>query len=497
MSNKCGLSIFIMLIINISTTKMVLSKVNRSSFPHDFIFGAGTSAYQIEGAANVDGKGLSNWDYFTHKDPRLVIDGSNADVAADFYHRYKEDIKLMKEIGLDSFRFSISWPRILPNGTKEGGVNEHGIRFYNNLIDELLRNGIQPFVTLYHWDLPQTLEENYKGFLSNKIVSDFVEYADICFKEFGDRVKYWVTLNEPNIVAMLGYAKGVHVPQRCTPGIEGYPPCREGNSSTEPYLVGHHFLLAHASAVKLYKDTYQSSQKGQIGITVGCDWGEPYDNSEKNKQAAERYYEHFCGWMFNPVKFGEYPETMRLLVGDRLPKFTEEETNMLKNSFDFLALNSYSSTYVRDQSPKFKHYDQDDHANKTFRNEKGFIGRATPSDRIYEYPQGFKKLVIHMKNKYENPTIIITENGYPTTEEDVNHEDTPRKRYIQQHLSHLLQAMKSGANVKGYFVWAIMDDFEWNAGYLSKYGLIYVDRKDDLKRHIKKSGKWYRTFLHS
>ncbi|MED6143243.1 hypothetical protein PIB30_004329 [Stylosanthes scabra] len=228
----------------------------RRSFPADFIFGSGSSAYQVEGAADEGGKGPSNWDNYTHSYPGRIKDGSNGDVSVDGYHRYKEDIKLIKDMNMDSYRFSISWPRILPKGRVSGGVNKEGIKYYNDLIDELKAKGLKPFVTIFHWDVPQALEEEYGGFLSPKIVDDFKDYAKLCFKEFGDRVKYWNTVNEPWTFSRNGYAKATYAPGRCSSWQNLN--CTGGDSATEPYNVAHNMLLAHAAAVNIYRTRYQS-----------------------------------------------------------------------------------------------------------------------------------------------------------------------------------------------------------------------------------------------
>eukprot|EP00257_Ricinus_communis_P001685 XP_002512147.2 cyanogenic beta-glucosidase [Ricinus communis] len=256
-----------------------LGSVRRSSFPAGFKFGTASSAYQYEGAANGYGRGPSIWDTFTHKYPGKIKDRSNGDTAVDSYHRYKEDVAIMKSLGFDAYRFSISWSRLLPRGRLSRGVNQEGIDYYNNLINELLLNGIQPFVTLFHWDLPQALEDEYGGFLSSKIVCDFQNYAELCFSNFGDRVKHWITLNEPLSYANDGYATGLKAPGRCSKWISLN--CTGGDSGTEPYIIGHNQLLAHAAAVRVYKDKYQMYQKGQIGITLNSEWILPM-NSESN-----------------------------------------------------------------------------------------------------------------------------------------------------------------------------------------------------------------------
>ncbi|KAK3205082.1 hypothetical protein Dsin_019128 [Dipteronia sinensis] len=327
------------------------ASLNRSSFPPGFIFGTASSAYQYEGAANEGGRGPSLWDTFTHRYPDKIKDGSNGDVAIDSYNRYKEDVGIMKEMNLDAYRFSISWSRILPDGKLSRGVNKEGVRYYNNLINELLSKGIQPFVTLFHWDTPQALEDEYGGFLSPLIVEDFRDYAEVCFKAFGNRVKHWITLNEPWSYSIGGYAAALLAPGRCSEwqGLN----CTGGDSATEPYLVSHHQLLAHATAVQLYKNKYQISQKGIIGITLVTSWMVPLSSARHHQNAAQRALDFMLGWFMDPLTNGDYPHTMKSLVGSRLPKFSEEESNMIKGSFDFLGLNYYTANYVA-YAPQFR-----------------------------------------------------------------------------------------------------------------------------------------------
>ncbi|GAB4832684.1 hypothetical protein Ancab_006700 [Ancistrocladus abbreviatus] len=422
--------------------------INRKFFPEDFIFGAGESAYQIEGAADEDGRAPSIWDTFTKQHPEKIDGGSNGDIADDFYHRYKEDIKQMKEMGLDSFRFSISWSRILPRGKLSGGVNPLGIKFYNDLINELLANGIKPFVNLYHWDLPQVLEDEYGGLLSPKIVEDFRDYADLCFKEFGDRVKHWTTMNEPNLVAMNGYASGIFAPGRCSNYIGN---CTAGNSATEPYIVAHHFLLCHATAVNLYKAKYQDSQKGIIGITISASWTVPINQTLASRMAAVRDFDFTFGWFVEPITYGRYPKTMRKIVGSRLPKFTKKESNMLKKSLDFLGVNYYSASYAADNPYSNSvnlSYTTDNHATVTADRNGIPIGEPTPVSFIYIYPRGIRAVLLYIKEKYENPPVIITENGVGETnnsslpiKEALN--DKLRIKYLSRHLAYLLKAIKA------------------------------------------------------
>ncbi|PON38487.1 Glycoside hydrolase, partial [Parasponia andersonii] len=331
-----------------------------------------------EGATDVDGRGASIWDSFTRTHPEKIADHSSGDVADEFYYHYKDDIALMKYIGFDSFRFSISWPRLIPGGKISGGVNQKGVQFYNNLIDELLSNGLQPLVTLFHWDLPQALEDEYGGFLGPQIVNDYRDYVDFCFKEFGDRVKHWITFNEPNIFANCGYDNGIMAPGRCS-SFAGN--CTTGNSGTEPYIVVHHTILAHANAVKLYRDKYQVSQKGIIGITVMCHWMVPKFETPASHKAASRALDFLFGWIVDPIMLGDYPETMQFFVGSRLPKFTEEQSTFVKGSLDFLGLNYYTAKYAEEATTTHSSYvnvsySTDSHVNTT--DEKNGIPIGQP-----------------------------------------------------------------------------------------------------------------------
>lgn len=322
------------------------SMITRHDFPSDFIFGAGTSAYQVEGAAALDGRKPSIWDTFTHAGN--MPDKSTGDVAADQYHHYKGDVALMSEMELDAYRFSISWSRLIPDG--RGAVNPKGLEYYNNLINELIRHGIEPHITLYHFDLPQSLEDAYNAWLNRQIVKDFKAYAEVCFREFGDRVKYWTTFNEANIFPFLGYDLGLWPPQRCS-----YPfgNCSAGNSTVEPYIVGHHILLSHAATVELYREKFQSQQKGSIGISINAGWFVPMTNSSEDSAATQRILDSVYGWIIEPVIYGEYPASMKKIVGSRLPSFTKQEPEKLRGSFDFIGLIHYTTKYVSD-APSYR-----------------------------------------------------------------------------------------------------------------------------------------------
>ncbi|KAH9774629.1 Beta-glucosidase 12 [Citrus sinensis] len=451
------------------------ANLNRTCFPKEFIFGTAASSYQYEGAAAEDGRGPSIWDTFTHKFPDRTNHGDNGDVAVDFYHRYKEDVKLMKEMNLDAFRFSTSWSRILPR--------------------------LQPFVTLFHGDLPQGLEDEYGGFLSPRIVDDFSDFADLCFKEFGDRVKHWITLNEPHSYSTSGYSEGNGAPGRCSKYKN--QACQAGDSSTEPYLAGYHQLLAHAAAVEVYKRKYQANQKGVIGITLNSHWFVPYSNEKPDVEAAQRALDFMLGWYMDPVINGDYPLSMRTLVKERLPKFTEEQSARLKGSFDFIGMNYYTSYYARNNPVANTiniSYTTDSLANLTAMRNGKLIGPQAASNWLFVYPSGFRDLLIYIKEKYSNPTLYITENGM----DEVNNASLPleealkdpmRVDYYNSHLSFLQIAMKEGVNVKGYFAWSLLDNFEWSSAYSVRFGINFIDYKNGLKRYPKQSAIWFKNFL--
>jgi beta-glucosidase len=323
----------------------------KESLPSDFQWGYATAAPQIEGAWNQDGKGVSIWDAFGHT-PGKVKDGSNADDTARSYDFYKQDVARMKEYGVTGYRFSLSWSRIIPLGGKDDPVNEKGIEFYSKLIDELIANGITPFLTLFHWDTPQALEDRYGGMLNKEeYIPDFNRYARVCFERFGDRVKHWITYNEPGVYTLAGYAAGVHAP-----GRSSFRELNEhGDSSTEPFIVAHTEILSHAYAAKIYKEEFKPMQKGTIMITLHGNWNEPWDkNDPKDVEAAQRAQEFEIAWFADPLyKTGDYPESMRAQLGDRLPKFTPEESKLVLGSSEAYGMNSYTAFYIkhRDAEP--------------------------------------------------------------------------------------------------------------------------------------------------
>ncbi|GAB4835342.1 Beta-glucosidase 42 [Ancistrocladus abbreviatus] len=466
-------------------------EVTRSDFPPDFVFGVATSAYQVEGACKEGNRGPSIWDAFSHTEGN-IIDESNADITVDQYHRYKEDVELISTLGFNAYRFSISWTRIFPDGlgTK---VNDEGISYYNNLINALLEKGIQPWVTLYHWDLPLHLEESMGGWLNKEIVKYFGIFAETCFAHFGDRVKYWTTINEPHQSIILGYGLGL------------FAPGRHENASTEMCLAGHHQLLAHAYAVSIYKTKFKETQGGQVGLVLDCEWDEPVSDKMEDLDAASRCLDFQLGWFLNPIYYGDYPEVMRERVGDRLPQFSLEEKNLLRNAIDFIGLNHYTSRYVTHSAESSGELDLEfckaQEVEKIAEWEGGeSIGELAGSFWLYVVPWGIRKTINYIAKKYNNPIIYVTENGMD--DEDSHsapvHEmldDRLRVTYFKGYLAAVAQSIKDGADVRGYFAWSLLDNFEWGFGYTKRFGIVYVDYKNGLSRHPKSSANWFKKFL--
>ncbi|XP_073155956.1 oleuropein beta-glucosidase-like [Henckelia pumila] len=481
------------------------SKISSVDFPRGFVFGAATAAYQVEGAYAEGGKSLSIWDAFALRTPSKIKDGSNGCVATDQYHRYKEDVMLVKKLGFGAYRFSIAWTRVLPGGRLSMGKNMVGIKYYNDVIDFCLAQGIEPYVTIFHFDLPQCLEDEYGGFLSKQIVKDFVEFAELCFWEFGDRVKHWFTINEPWSYVYQGYVLG-----NFPPGHGGanstISMAKYNDASTEPYKVAHHLILAHAYVVDVYRRNFKTVQGGKIGMVNFVMWYEPLDEYDSEDQKASlRAIDFMMGWFVEPTVTGQYPESMREFVGERLPTFTKDEENLVKGSFDFQGLNYYTTNYAKNNptpdatSPAVA----DIHVTYSTERDGILIGpAATGSNWILRVPWGLQKILQYAKNKYGNPVIYITENGVSeannkslsVTEALV---DESRNTYIQDHLYYIKKAIDDDqVKVKAYFVWSLLDNYEWFSGYTSRFGLFYVDFANGLTRYPKNSAVWMLNFLH-
>ncbi|KAL6845026.1 hypothetical protein ACP4OV_025199 [Aristida adscensionis] len=464
----------------------------RQDFPREFVFGAGTSAYQYEGATDEDGRSPSIWDTFTHAG--RMPDKSTGDLGAGGYHKYKEDVQLMSDTGLEAYRLSISWSRLIPRG--RGPVNPKGLAYYNNVINELVKRGIEIHVTLYHLDFPQILEDEYHGWLSPRVVEDFTAYAEVCFREFGDRVRHWTTMDEPNVISIAAYDSGAFPPCRCSApfGIN----CTVGNSTVEPYIVGHHSILAHASVVNLYRQKYQATQKGVVGMNVYSFWNYPFSTTPADMAATQRSLDFMIGWIVNPLVYGDYPEIMKKVVGSRLPTFSKEQSDMIRGSTDFIGINHYTSVYVSDRSngadTELRDYNADIAATFRFSRNDPPTGQFIPFNMPAD-PQGLQYMLEFFRDTYKNIPVYVQENGYGQLFNDSIYDDQ-RVEYLKGYIGSMLAALRNGANVKGYFVWSFLDVFELLVGYHSRYGLYRVDFQDpELPRSPRLSAQWYSKFL--
>ncbi|MDD2403949.1 MAG: GH1 family beta-glucosidase [Victivallaceae bacterium] len=439
---------------------------------NNFVWGVATAAYQVEGAWLEDGKGLSIWDAFTHI-PCKISHNDTGDIACDQYHRYAEDVALMRELGVNAYRFSLSWSRIIPDGS--GQVNPAGIAYYNRLIDCLLENGITPWVTLYHWDLPLALQMEDDGWLNRKTAKNFSRYAKICFDNFGDRVKNWITLNEPWCSAVLGHGLAVFAPGRCSPD--------------EPYQAGHHLLLGHAMAVREFRN---GGFTGKIGISNNCDWREPLTETQEDRLAAQRALEFFYGWFTDPPVKGDYPDVMRERLGNRLPQFTEEEKNMLRASVDFLGLNHYTTAFAS-ATPTGDQIDNISGNGGMSEEQEVYLSDSPEWEKTAlqwnVVPWGFRKMLNWIGDRYPSLPIYVTENGCTTNDSsrEIAENDESRCRFLSAYIDAMQQAVDAdGQNVQGYFCWSLLDNFEWVHGYSQRFGLIHCDF-ETLERTPKKS----------
>ena len=462
-------------------------------FTHDFLFGAASAAYQIEGAYKEDGKGVSNWDVFS-KIKGKTLNGTNGDTAIDHYHGFKEDIRLMAEMGLESYRFSVSWTRIFPNDS--GKVNEKGVAFYDSLINECLRYGIVPFVTLYHWDLPQYLEEK-GGWRNKETVRQFAAFANICFESFGDWVKHWITFNEPVYFLRFGYITGAH-----PPGLK--------NDQKGFFEALHHVMTAHAEAVVLYKS---KKQYGEIGFSHGFAPNYAASDSDSDKE-AENHANHFETFMYlDPVFKGEYPEYCLKSLEERKLLFhiSDEEASVIKRASeqnDFIGLNYYHpNAVVRVKDRKDAEIDYSREASTGQKRQfyyDGYYEIVKPEDKVYTKwgwevsPEGLLDGIRMLRERYESDLkVYITENGLgdqdPVIEDEIM--DVPRIKFIEKHLAAVKEGNLRGYNIKGYFAWSAIDLLSWLNGFEKQYGFIYVDHENGLKRKKKLSYYWYKEVI--
>jgi beta-glucosidase len=438
--------------------------IDPSSFPSDFVWGAATASYQIEGATHEDGRGESVWDRFCAT-PGKVRSGDNGDIACDFFHRYRDDVKLMKELGLDAFRFSIAWPRVLPNG--RGEVNQAGLDFYDRLVDELLANGIEPFATLFHWDSPQALEAA-GGWRARETAEAFVEYAEAVAGRLGDRVRHWITHNEPWVYAWIGNAWGKHAP-----GHE---------SEADAVAVAHHLLLSHGWAVDAIRG---AAAAARVGITLNLAHSYPASDTPEDEAAAWKVDGEANRWFLDPLFRGAYPadllernELVALVLGDG-------DLDAISTPIDFLGVNNYFRFLVGAgaDGPKME------------RNPE-----APYTDMGWEvYPEGLRQLLVRVTEDYSPAAIYITENGAAFSDvrsHDGRVHDIERTSYLESYIGAVGQAIADGSPVKGYFVWSLLDNFEWAEGYSKRFGIVYVDYPT-LERVPKDSFYWYRDLLAS
>ncbi|TPX38162.1 hypothetical protein SmJEL517_g00151 [Synchytrium microbalum] len=412
------------------------------------LYGAATSAYQVEGAANVSGRTPSIWDAFT-RIPGKIADGSNGDVACDHYHKYEQDIMIMKDLGFQVYRFSLSWTRMMP---ERGQVNEEGVAFYNRLIDALIQNGITPYVTLYHWDLPQAHQEEYGGWTSVKVVDDFNEFATVAFSKFGDRVKNWISINEPYTFCNMGYQMGIFAP-----GVTG-----------QQQQCNHNILLAHCRVVETFRTRFNN---GRIGITMDSEWTEPYSNSTADVNAAENALVAHLGTFADPIFLtGDYPESVKA-INPSLSIFTDEQKRQLKGSADFFGLNFYTASYEQ-AGPN------NTSVNTKYRDGQP-IGAVSDSPWLFVVPWAFRKQLVWIKNRYGSVEIVVTENGVSVPNEtnvDVSIHDTFRQNFYQSYLASMMDAVRiDGVKVTTYMAWSFLDNFEWADGYSKRFGIVHVD----------------------
>ena len=463
-------------------------------FPKHFLWGAASAAYQVEGAWDKDGKIESIWDEWT-KIPGKTFQGTNGDVAADHYHRYLEDIALMKELGLKTYRFSISWTRVLNRDQR----NVKGLEFYHNLIDALIENGIEPMVTMYHWDLPKWIQDEYGGWMSPKIVDEFLKYAKLCFDEFHKKVKYWIVMNEPNIFTHLGYMLGVHPPGQV-------------DRLNEFLLTYHHTALVHANVVKLYKEG--NYDKGMIGSSIALTPAYPKSKDEIDMFAYKRYMDLNFYWYTDIYYKGKYPEwameyyrnqgVIDFMMDDSDVKVLKEASELV----DFIGVNYYQSTMIADNPIEdgigLKMFNTD--GKKRDFEETGIPGiYKNVENKNVEYtdwnwvvdPQGLTLALKLLHDRYHLP-IVISENGlgaFDTIVDNKIHDDY-RIDFIEKHVDAIKHALEDKVDVMGYCVWSFTDLLSWLNGYQKRYGLVYIDFEDEkLKRIRKDSFYWYKNLI--
>ncbi|MBI5958114.1 MAG: beta-glucosidase [Chloroflexi bacterium] len=437
-----------------------------AQFPKDFVWGASTCAYQIEGAAQEDGRGETIWDRFSHT-PGRIKDGSNGDVACDHYHRYRDDVKLMRQLNHNGYRGSIAWARIFPTGS--GAPNPAGVDFYKRLVDSLLEAGITPFFTLYHWDLPQVLQDQ-GGWANRETALRFVDYARYITGQLGDRVKHWITHNEPWCTTFLSTYLDIHAPG--------------GKDLKLTLQNAHHVLLSHGLTVPAIREVVPGAV---IGMAPNYVPAYAVTDNPKDVAAAHRFDGFFNRWFIDPLAGRGYPPDMWEYYGANVPQITPGDMDIIAAPLDFLGLNYYDRAYVVDD-PTSTHVPHT---------------RGVPSSQEWRtadrdvYPDGLYDMLRRVYLDYNFPALYITENGAAFSDEisaDGAVHDADRVEFLQAHFNQAARAIDTGIPLKGYFVWSLLDNFEWSQGYTLRYGITYIDYATQ-RRIVKDSGLWYRDFI--
>ena len=435
-----------------------------SAFPQDFVWGAATASYQIEGAATQDGRGESVWDRFCAT-PGKVRNGDTGAVACDFYHRYSDDIALRRELAIAAFRFSVAWPRVIPSG--RGAVNPKGLDFYDRLVDELLGNGITPFVTLFHWDTPQPLEDA-GGWPVRETVDAFTEYVAAVADRLGDRVRHWITHNEPWVVSWVGHGWGHHAPGR--------------TSDADALATAHHLLLSHGQAVQILRER---SPGADVGITLNLDFVYAETDDDEDAAAAAWVDGFHNRWFLDPIFRGAYPEDMAETWRDILPEIRDGDLETIAQPIDFLGVNNYTSPLVA--------ADTDGQRSRIVR--RADVDRTDMGWEIV--PGGLRDMLLRVSRDYAPKAIYVTENGaaFPDVRgHDGSVGDPERQGYLEGYIGAVAEAVASGAPLRGYFAWSLLDNFEWAWGYWKRFGLIFIDYAT-LERVPKGSVYWYRDLI--
>jgi beta-glucosidase len=439
-------------------------------FPDDFLWGAATSAYQIEGAPLEDGAGPSTWHRFSHT-PGHTAFGETGDIACDHYHRYQNDVALMRKLGLRSYRFSVSWSRVLPEG--RGTVNPKGLDFYSRLVDALLAAGIQPNLTLYHWDLPAALDDR-GGWLNPDIADWFAEYARVLFRALGDRVKLWATLNEPWVVVDAGYLHGVHAPGH--------------HNWFEAPIASHNLLRAHGRAVQAFR----ADGHGQVGIVVNLEPKYPASSSAEDKAAVERADAYMNRHYLDAIFRGSYPEPLAEIFGEAWPRFAAADLELIRQPIDFLGINYYKRGVTRYDPVTLPLRASTVRQPQNQHTEMGWDWEV--------FAPGLTRILLWVRERYGDIPLYITENGAafydPPTPTDARVDDPLRVDYLRLHLLAACDALRQGVNLRGYYAWSLLDNYEWAAGYEKRFGLIHVDFAS-LVRTPKSSAAYYARVIAS